>query len=154
MNVHVRTPRGWTDEAAQVAAQLWREGYSGTAIGGQIGKTRCAVLGFVNRSGLPPRLVTVRKPHYEPVTERGRNQVREAQQIAKSKVWHPLDNSTPVTLTDKQRHQCSWPVGEGLFCGETKLNERPYCPIHCRVAYEPRKKSSGYMRLQSLEARG
>jgi GcrA cell cycle regulator len=147
MNVHVqtRTRIAWSEADYDLLARLWGEGFSASEIAKQMpGRTRNSIVGCVTRLGLPQRqtryaaipIYTARQPKEKkpkPIAE-------PIKQIAKSKIWHPLDNSTPVTLIDKQRHQCSWPVGEGLFCGETKLNERPYCPIHCRVAYEPRKR--------------
>ena len=58
-------------------------------------------------------------------------------------VWSPLPGTTPVTLNDRGKHGCAWPVtvdGKTLFCNcpvnpDSKL---PYCGDHLAM-YRERK---------------
>lgn len=49
--------------------------------------------------------------------------------------------ANPVALFDLQDHHCRWPLGdphhEMLHCGAQVALDRPYCPAHCRMAYQP-----------------
>jgi GcrA cell cycle regulator len=40
------------------------------------------------------------------------------------------------------RRTCRWPIGDPrkedfCFCGATSVRGRPYCELHCRIAYAP-----------------
>ena len=44
-----------------------------------------------------------------------------------------------VDFLDLPGWGCKFPYGESpvRFCGQTRWGERPYCPKHCRMAYNP-----------------
>ena len=44
-----------------------------------------------------------------------------------------------VDFLDLPGWGCKFPYGElpVRFCGQTRWGERPYCPKHCRMAYNP-----------------
>lgn len=46
----------WTPEQNERLKKLWRDGFSASEIGKKMGKSRCAVLGRVNRMNLPMRV--------------------------------------------------------------------------------------------------
>ncbi len=71
-------------------------------------------------------------------SKRTREEIREARRLAKSKVWLPLAETTPISLVERGYHQCAWPVGEAMFCGGPRTKLRPYCAEHCRMAYLPK----------------
>lgn len=50
-----------------------------------------------------------------------------------------IEGSAPRRLEDRPSGGCRWPVGaEFLSCSEAVEGERPYCPTHTRLAYQPR----------------
>jgi GcrA cell cycle regulator len=111
-------------------------------------RTRNAVIGCVARLKLPEREKRrgkrVRRAegashdtNRDAKLRRTRAEIREARRLAKSRAWLPLPGTNPVTLVERTLHQCAWPVGETLFCGEPKSQRRPYCSAHCRLAYLP-----------------
>ena len=45
-----------------------------------------------------------------------------------------------ISLDELGPHDCRWPDGEGAsirFCGARKVDGKPYCARHCRIAYRP-----------------
>lgn len=42
----------WTEEMHAEVVKLWRAGYTAAEIAAKVGKTRNAILGHINRSGL------------------------------------------------------------------------------------------------------
>lgn len=154
MNMHVDvriTRRAWQDAELALVTQLWGEGYSASQIAHRLeGRTRNAVIGCVSRLDLPERKCKRRTPvkrsgaatlrvarKRDPQIRHTRAEIREAKRLAKSRVWLPLPESNPVSLLERGIHQCAWPIGEALFCGEPKLRARSYCGAHCRLAYVP-----------------
>ncbi len=149
MNFHVPLKKPWSADELRLVTQRWSEGYSAAQISNEMqGRTRNAVIGAVSRLNLPHRQTKhsafrksrVRKSDAEPRTKRGAGELREARRLAKSRVWLPLPETIPVTLVERAKHQCAWPVGEGLFCGEVKVPARSYCGVHCSIAYLPAQK--------------
>jgi GcrA cell cycle regulator len=56
--------------------------------------------------------------------------------------------ATEIVLS---KQPCAWPIGEPKqpgfrFCGAPSRAGRPYCPDHCRVAFLPYYKVSGWLR--------
>lgn len=54
----------------------------------------------------------------------------------KSEAWNALPGSNPVPLVDLQRHQCSWPLGDGpfLFCALPTIEGNRYCDAHTHLS--------------------
>lgn len=68
----------------------------------------------------------------------------------------PTDQSQfAVKLLDAQEHHCRWPLGEPsspdfMFCGDTRIPERPYCLRHCVVAYMPSRPRPVYIPVRRV----
>ncbi|MBO0766213.1 MAG: hypothetical protein J2P50_16720 [Hyphomicrobiaceae bacterium] len=48
------------------------------------------------------------------------------------------------TLLDLGPHDCRWPIGEPRhpdfhFCGQRRIEGRPYCELHWSMAFQPPK---------------
>lgn len=142
--------KAWQETDLATVAELWGEGYTAAQIAAVLGdRTRNSVIGCVARLKLPAREFrrgrragrSNTKPRssqkHDPALKRARAEIREARRLAKSRAWLPLPGTSPVTLVERGLHQCAWPVGETLFCGEPKVRLRPYCGVHCRLAYLP-----------------
>jgi GcrA cell cycle regulator len=46
------------------------------------------------------------------------------------------------TFMELRLDECRWPYGDPRdkdfrFCGGRQLDGRPYCGVHCRMAYQP-----------------
>jgi len=158
----------WTEDRVGLLKKLWDEGISAGHIGLRMGCTRNAVLGKVDRLGLPRRQTTYRLAGAFAQRRRRQKERREEAKKAfarkKSRIeellqadgFVPKDDDVfiPVetrktieTLTD---HCCRWPVGDPLekdfyFCGQARVPGLPYCLSHTRKAYiipAPKKKKS------------
>lgn len=146
----------WTEDgltASQIAQQL----------GGGI--TRNAVIGKVHRLGLSGRAKTVSqaprvaRPKQKTTTHVQRTMSRpinfgatalkmeaeiEVDVIAQPAVMIPFPAPTneKVAITELGFRTCRWPIGDPVasdfgFCGAEGSAERPYCPYHCAIAYQP-----------------
>ena len=53
----------------------------------------------------------------------------------------PENQQTGVQTHELERHHCRWPVkgaaAETFYCGADRVEGSPYCPQHCRMAYQP-----------------
>lgn len=149
----------WPDELIARLTELWAKGLSSSLIGAEIGKTRNAVMGKVNRLGLPMRrtLTAVnserktrapkpkkpkvqRPPSPEALARRAIIAARQGP-IALDDMAIPIDQRK--TLQELKKTSCRWPVGdpdrEGFFfCGGVAEMDRPYCPAHARRAFQCR----------------
>lgn len=161
MNVHTVPVQGWSDGETDLLRQLWSEGLSVREIQSQIPRSRGSIIGKVDRLGLPtrgnlqepsrprgPRPVYGRTTRqYVPRKPSLRLVISNAQKIEKAKTWHPLDGTEPITILDRTRHQCAWPVdrpheiGKPFVCGQAVVEGESYCGSHCRIAYVPRKRA-------------
>lgn len=116
--------------------QLWSEGHSASQIVGRIkgvDLTRNAVIGKVNRLGLPARAPP----------RQGAGRPRKSRKSA----WKPAATLPPepprapdmrqLTLFELGPMQCRWPIGVGachLFCGADAAKDEVYCPFHQHMA--------------------
>lgn len=148
----------WTEDgltANQIAQQL----------GGGI--TRNAVIGKVHRLGLSGRAKTVSqapraaRPKQKPAAQMQRPMSRpisfgatalklqadveaEIDVVAQTAVMIPFPAPTneKVNIMELGYRTCRWPIGDPVasdfgFCGAESTGEKPYCPYHCAVAYQP-----------------
>lgn len=44
-----------------------------------------------------------------------------------------------TSILDLKSDQCHWPVGDREFCGGECEPDKPYCPVHTRIAFIRRK---------------
>jgi GcrA cell cycle regulator len=150
---------GWTDDLVAALKARWASGWSAAQIAVEIGVTRNAALGKLNRLGLlgtlhpqagqsprpkPKRTAAPRKPRpaAKPVDEiAGRT---ASAIIVDDFIVEPLTlpDQRGVKLHELTNSTCRWPLGPALapaelFCGATQadmLDGRPYCPHHARAA--------------------
>ena len=50
--------------------------------------------------------------------------------------------SERVSIMELRETMCRWPLGDPQsadfgFCGQRTATGLPYCPVHCRIAYQP-----------------
>ncbi len=140
----------WTDERILTLSRLWKEGRSATEISVEMGiGTRNAVIGKLSRLGLMKGDRIRRNP-----IQRAPKAPRIS--TARIKVKPPLaepDGYVPgvippaanpiYSLFDLQESHCRFPHGEpeqpGFhYCGGKRVDGRPYCGSHLRVAYRPK----------------
>jgi GcrA cell cycle regulator len=151
---------GWTEERVELLKKLWADGLSASQIAAQIGGvTRNAVIGKVHRLGLSGRAKSpssmvprARKPR--PASHSMRPRMRYHGNAALLPAlspeldpdYDPLANVVPmgprVSIVELTESTCRWPIGDpGMagfcYCGAQTKAERPYCPYHARVAYQP-----------------
>lgn len=149
----------WTDERIDLLKKLWADGRSASQIAKQLGVTRNAVIGKVNRLDLPMRKTTVSTPrrrqsyvrlnqqHGASPDQLRAQRIKDRQRAALKAIEPdpvPAEAQKPlrlslINLTDKT---CKWPIGdpqapEFHFCGNTAPLEDPYCPFHQKMAYQP-----------------
>jgi len=107
---------------------------------------------IVARTPRPPKPAKVAKPKPAPKPVRVLNAAVEPGEkpvavvfIAPPEPVKPTHNDIArVTFADLQPHQCRWPVGEVNhpefgFCGEGRIEGKPYCPGHEKRAHVPLK---------------
>ena len=146
----------WTDTRVETLTTLWQAGYSGSLIGIELGLTRSAVIGKVQRLRLPGRttLVSRRPPRAQPLLKakpRSKSKKtptsprRSARPKPKPRRTGPPPELGPapealVTVLTLTPANCNWPEGDPKrpgfhFCGRDKPHDRPYCPHHAARAY-------------------
>lgn len=77
-----------------------------------------------------------------PATKRLSEPSQAADLVRAFNEWTPPTTNAPVskTLFDLGPHDCRYPLGPlmemaVLFCGAVAVDEKPYCSVHCRVAF-------------------
>jgi GcrA cell cycle regulator len=108
----------WTAERAAALIALWNEGVCASEIGRQLCVTKNAVIGKAFRLQLPQR---------------------------RPSAPTQADNQSVIRLEELGAGMCSWPLGapekDGFhFCGAVAVRGKPYCPMHCSLAYIPAAK--------------
>lgn len=136
----------WTDERTELLRQLCAENRSYGSmvkiINDETGSsfTRSACLGKVKRLGLYKEPAVVERP--EP--KRKRKAKAQQQQPVLVSVTEPELPALPIrcTFADLTPKSCRWPFGtpgtdDFFFCGSDRVLTRPYCVLHCCLAYQP-----------------
>ena len=141
----------WSRADHDKAVNLYIDGYSASQIGVHLGRTRNAVLGHLNRSGVvgQKRVARPTKPA-EPLAARPkRTQSQpmptvepnpEGVKLLSTEVWNPLPGSKPVPI--EHVTGCRWPHGDPKdadfrMCNEPKAVKSSYCHAHKRAS-EPK----------------
>ena len=137
----------WTDRRIEMLRKLWDEGLSCSMIAGELGGiTRNAVIGKADRLGLPRR----RHQHEGPprlarpkrnfgFIQRNNPDVKPVPFVPRAADVVPL-NLGVLQLSDAK---CRFPYGDHLegvpytFCGHSVKRDKPYCPAHCALVYQP-----------------
>jgi GcrA cell cycle regulator len=127
---------GWTEERVALLTRWWREGLSCALIAAQLGGTsRHAVIGKINRLGLPKRLTRVHVP-YRPRAVIGRPVTVAFERGATPQPRGVEPNSAPVTLLEVTG--CRWPASDpfappgsvDLFCNCAVVPGKSWCAEH------------------------
>ena len=142
----------WTDEQVEQLKSLWAQGLPCSQIAKEMdAPSRNAIIGKVRRLGLERRregvnpLAARERAQRPPRPERA-FKPRPMPKFMPAPVIEVIDLPpetpvNPVALFDLQDHHCRWPLGEPhhemLHCGAQVADDRPYCPAHCRMAYQP-----------------
>jgi len=136
----------WTSERVAQLRGCIGTGLSCSQIAAEIGVSRNAVIGKMNRLGLSrPKTVLAR----EPQQRRGawRPRIVTQHQILMELPWEPLAepisiaNGRGCSLLELSPGQCRWPINEPgaadfCFCGSKQVEGLSYCVGHARIAYK------------------
>lgn len=148
----------WTDNRVELLRSLYADGLSASQIAWELGVTRNAVIGKVNRLGLVRRGKTpVRSLKRKPDSERmikvkrlakfGNNDFRmvEANELDTDSMRELSHDDIPLAqrkqLLQLGPNDCRWPYGDPgqpgfFFCGDAILQGAcfPYCTFHLGIA--------------------
>jgi GcrA cell cycle regulator len=154
----------WSAERVELLKRHFNAGLSCSQIAREIGVTRNAVIGKMNRLGLsrPRDVIAGQREHRRsarlarPKTPAGprprrprlsifaqHEMLAEAFPEPQLRVEDvPIVNGCGCTLLELSRTTCRWPVSatdraDARFCGSTPIEGLPYCPGHARIAYRP-----------------
>jgi GcrA cell cycle regulator len=137
--------RTWTEDRITRLRQLHAEGYSASQIAAELGGiTRNAVIGKVNRLGLPrptpaPGVNKIKK------RKRGGQQLCHFDPTTTKPSPKPRDEDTPLEqrkqLLELRHWHCKYPIGHPgepnfFFCG-AEVFGRSYCVEHSHLCYRP-----------------
>jgi GcrA cell cycle regulator len=113
----------WTVERIEHLKKLWEAGLSARHICAELGTTRNAVLGKVNRLGLDLRKPTRSHPFRA-------HKLKYEQIISQADPGAPLH----IQFANLKMHHCRYPYGGDLapltFCGRERQNGSSYCADH------------------------
>lgn len=151
MTSHAAT---WTSERVEQLKSCFNAGLSCSQIAHEIGVSRNAVIGKMNRLGLSrPKDLIAGLPKRE-----------RAAKSLRAKAWRPrpwdgaaaegtiliAESSEPsaeaipggpgCSLLELRHGTCRWPIGRPgdehfTYCGHAAIEGLPYCPGHARLAY-------------------
>jgi GcrA cell cycle regulator len=154
-----RNDATWTTERVDALRQYFAAGLSCGQIAREIGVTRNAVIGKMNRLGLTrPRELVARQvrertarpksPMREIWRRERRASVSEQQRLLVEAYAEPrlpeeipIRNGRGLSLLELPRDGCRWPISapdaDFCFCGSEPVKGLPYCVGHARLAYRP-----------------
>jgi GcrA cell cycle regulator len=146
----------WPPERVEQLKSLFAAGLSCSRIANEIGVTRNAVIGKVNRLGLSrPKGLPARKADGEAKRPPWRLKLISQHQLLARLPRAPLPRLEDIAIFDGRGcsllelspGKCRWPIHEPgeenfCFCGNAQLAGFPYCVGHARIAY----KSPGRLR--------
>ena len=141
----------WTTERVELLRSYASAGYTCLQISREIGVTRNAVIGKLNRLGLTtgPRVKRAREggsertQHPRPMTQRRiLRAVHAATPSVDGATAVPVvvASSAPCALLELTHAKCHWPIGgadarDFSFCGNAVVAGLSYCAGHARMAY-------------------
>ena len=152
-----KNSRTWTTERIALLKSYVSAGLSCAQIAGEIGVTRNAVIGKLNRLGLsrgrspaaprPRSVISSQRPRV--LIQRLALQARfESEPIATDIV-----SAEPCSLLDLAPRKCRWPISASdtaafEFCGNITVDGMSYCAGHVRMAYRFSAPRSGCQPLK------
>ena len=147
----IGTQATWTPERIVLLKNGINAGLSCGQIAREIGVSRNAVIGKVNRLGLSRFNGVAAGPLAQAgARKNARSKIVTQHRILRA-LWAkpqlagveaPSDSANRCTLFELQQWHCRWPLGDPGsedfgFCGSKPLDGLPYCPAHARIAYRP-----------------
>lgn len=155
-----RNDATWTTERVDALRQYFAAGLSCGQIAREIGVTRNAVIGKMNRMGLTrPRDLLVRPMRERPARPKSpmreiwqrerRAGVSDQQRMLVAAYPEPpvpeeipIRNGRGLSLLELGSDGCRWPISapgaqDFCFCGSEPAKGLPYCVGHARLAYRP-----------------
>jgi GcrA cell cycle regulator len=142
------TSATWTTERLEQLKSCISAGLSCSQIAAEIGVTRNAVIGKMNRLGLSrPKVVVARAPERKRDAWRPRplTQHQILMDIPEES-WSPAEvipihGGHGCSLLELSPGKCRWPINEPgsesfCFCGNRQVEGLPYCVGHARRAYK------------------
>ena len=157
-----RNEATWNSERIAALKRGFDAGLSCSLIAREIGVTRNAVIGKMNRMGLTrPKELIVRQHRRECTVRHARPRIPNAWRppraqpaiVAQHKMLKaafpepPRAEDIPIngrgcTLLELGQEKCRWPISspgaeDFCFCGNAPVKGLPYCPGHARMAYRP-----------------
>ena len=163
----------WSSERVELLKRCFQAGLSCSEIAREIGVTRNAVIGKINRLGLSrpndgiasqlqqrraARLAHPRAPRtWRPKSPRPNIFAQHEMLIAAFPEPQPRAEDIPIrngcgcTLLELGQGQCRWPISnpgaeDFCFCGNEPVKGLPYCLGHARIAYRPAGRQRGSAR--------
>ncbi len=151
------TNRGtWSSERIEELKRCFQAGLSSSQIAREMGVTRNAVIGKMNRLGLSrPRDTATRQLEQKRAAKLARPKRPRLHIFAQREMLTAAFSSPPIlgesiaihegrgcTLLELGHGKCRWPIdgpgGEDIFfCGNEPVPGLPYCAGHARLAYRP-----------------
>src|SRR5262250_3286967 len=148
------SPSTWSTDRIDQLRRCFDAGLTCSQIAREIGVTRNAVIGKMNRMGLSrPRDVLSAQMRRASKLARAkpernwrrltiiaqRKMLREAYPVAEPEEI-PIHNGRGCTLLELKQGQCRWPINEPgaenfCFCGNEVFAGLSYCAGHARIAY-------------------
>lgn len=131
----------WTDDRVKLLKQLWGEGKTAAEIAKELGGvTRNAVIGKAHRLKLNSRLSPIQQNVKKAKSER-KDIAHKPTPIRKVEF-----KGLGIKLRDLENDMCRWPSGDPkdkdfVFCGCKRVEGLPYCPEHCKAAFQVQTRS-------------
>jgi GcrA cell cycle regulator len=138
----------WSSDRIEQLKRCFHAGLSCSQIAREIGVTRNAVIGKLNRLGLSrPKDVLTREPERKRAPWRPRTFTQHQILMAMGPEPPPraeeisIHNGRGCSLLELGRGMCRWPISEPgaedfCFCGNKPVEGLPYCVGHARIAYK------------------
>lgn len=169
----IKVPDKWTDEKTARAIELWKQGFSAGRIAAELGVTRNAVIGRLNRLGYRrdsidsawrSRVATMANEQRK--AKKAKKEKREGKLLKKPNLLSKLlelplppddpDDIATTTVIDREPHQCAWPIkepSEQKLCGREIVRGlpwgTPYCAKHALRAFRAKDETSRPFIVQS-----
>jgi GcrA cell cycle regulator len=152
----------WNTERVEALKRYVAAGLSCSRIANEIGVTRNAVIGKMNRLGLSrPKEVRQRESAARPSRRKTpapwrqqRPTVAVQREMLKAVFPEqqpceeiPIGGGRGCTLFELGQQKCRWPISspgaaDFCFCGNEPVKGLPYCAGHARLAYRPTRARS------------
>ena len=139
----------WTEDDQEELKKLVDEGLSSTEIGKKIGRTRNAVIGRAQRTGLTLKLSKVQRAPKAPRVKGPRFNFRKVVNNPKPPQLAIVNDRVKpgvkfnCSIIKLENNNCRWPLWDDVetptlqFCGDPSADvadRRPYCAYHSRIA--------------------